>query len=140
MNPLEQMLERPRRADALVAAWVILWVGMGIWTAVTVHGLKQVADTSIQAGDAVGQAGQVLSLLGAVPVVGGQLAAQADQIRTLGDSARKSGEESKSSIDRLTFLLGFSIAIVPSVPLLVFYIPARLAARRPEDGPSPRAP
>ena len=140
MNPLEQMLEKPRLADTLVAAWVIFWVAMGIWTAVTVHGLKQVADTSIRAGDAVGQAGQVLSLLGAVPIVGGELSAQADQIRALGDSARESGEKGKSSVDRLTFLLGFSIAIVPSVPLLVFYIPARLASRRREDGASPRAP
>jgi hypothetical protein len=136
MNPLEQMLERPGRADAIVAIWVVFWVAMGIWTAVTVHGLKQISDTSIKAGDAVAQAGQVLSLAGAVPIVGSQFAAQADQIRALGESARESGEKSKSSIDRLTFLLGFSIAIVPSVPLLVFYIPARLAARRPDEPPS----
>jgi hypothetical protein len=136
MNPLEQMLERPGRADAIVAIWVVFWVAMGIWTAVTVHGLKQISDTSIKAGDAVAQAGQVLSLAGALPIVGSQFAAQADQIRALGQSARESGEKSKSSIDRLTFLLGFSIAIVPSVPLLVFYIPARLAARRPDEPPS----
>jgi hypothetical protein len=46
-------------------------------------------------------------------------------VQAAGADAASSAASTSSSIEALSVLLAFAVALVPSVPVLVFYLPAR---------------
>ncbi len=129
-HPFPSAGRRLLAIDLLLVLWAALWIGLGVEVAREVDGLKELSSTVRTTGGAVESAGRSLQSLGSLPVVGPQLGEPAQQIQEAGRSAVLSGRSSRESIEALSVLLGLAVAVVPSLPLLVFYLPQRLARRR----------
>lgn len=122
---------RTRRAiDVLLAIWVALWVVLGIRVASEVRGLADLSETVIRSGVAVTESAEALESISDVPLVGGQLDEAIERAREAGESARASGRSSERSVQNLSVLLGLAIAIIPSLPIVGFYVPVRLSLVR----------
>jgi len=115
--------------DVALVVWVAGWVVLGVVVGREVQGLESLADTTVKAGHALDSAGQALETVGNLPLVGGNVAAVGEQTREAGRSAVESGRESRDSIHDLSILLAFAIAIVPSLPYVLLYVPLRLSWR-----------
>jgi hypothetical protein len=112
--------------DAALAVWVAAWIGLGVAIGVKVDDLTKLSQTVVVDGRAVETVGRSLGHLGGIPFVGGRISHAAGQITQAGASAVASGQSSASSIHALSYLLAIAVALLPSVPVLAFYLPARL--------------
>lgn len=119
-----------RVIDVVLAVWVAAWIAVGAWTGVEIHGLVGLADTVATAGRGLERSGDALSALGAVPVVGDQAAPLAESVRAAGAEASREGPAARRHIDRVAVLLALAVALVPSIPVLAVYLPARWARGR----------
>jgi hypothetical protein len=116
--------------DALLVVWVLAWIAMGIAVGREASKLADVSDAARDAGVATQRAGDLLGSLTDLPVVGDRLREPADSIRRAGASTVARAERSHREAEALAVLLGVSIAVIPNLPLLVFYLPGRLALQR----------
>jgi hypothetical protein len=121
---------RRKVLDVLLVAWVVIWIVLGITVARAVHRLADITDAERQAGIATQQAGDLLGSLADVPLVGGQIRDGAAQVKQSGRDVVASAERAKERTRRTGTILGVVIAIVPSAPLLLLYLPGRLAFER----------
>jgi hypothetical protein len=119
-----------RWLNAAMAIWAAFWIGIAAYTAYEVAALRSLSHTVIKAGTATESTGHALAALGSVPFVGGRIARLAGQAIAAGASARASGASTATTIDQLAVLLGISIALIPTVPLLALYVPLRVSWRR----------
>jgi hypothetical protein len=116
--------------DAVMAIWVAAWIALGVAIGVNVGHLSALSDTVAQDGRAVETVGRSLHSLGSLPLIGGEISKDAEQVRQAGASTASSGRRSASSIHALSVLLAIAVALLPSVPVFGFYLPARLERRR----------
>ena len=116
--------------DLVLVAWVAGWIFLGVAIGNQVSGLKQLSSTVTQVGVAVKETGNTVSTLGSLPFVGGRVSDTARQIQRAGDSAIASGRQSQNSVHELSWMLALAIAVIPSVPVLGFYLPMRIADMR----------
>jgi hypothetical protein len=121
---------RVTAADLACCAWVVLWAAVAIAVALELRGLAELSETVGRVGRALGETGMAVGTLSEAPLVGSQLGEAAARIEEAGASARANARTSQESVERLTLLLGVAIAVIPSLPLLVLYLPARLARAR----------
>jgi hypothetical protein len=114
-----------------VVAWTVVWVVMGVWTRHEVQTLRKLSGTVVTSGRAVKQTGDALQGLGGIPFVGADVARVGRQVSTAGVSAQSSGRQSRTAVQSLSNLLGISIALIPTVPMLaLFVVTLRLIRRR----------
>jgi hypothetical protein len=120
-----------RRAQALVdlmlLGWAALWVVVGLAVAREVRGLAEVSDTAATVGRATITVGETIRDL---PLVGDSLADPGEQIQAAGREAVTSAGEARDSANTLGTLLGLSIALIPSLPVLLLYLPGRVSGAR----------
>lgn len=116
--------------DALILAWVLAWIGLGVSIGVNVRTLTGISNTVQTDGRAVETIGGSLRQLRSIPFIGGRIARDASQVQRAGASAVRSGASSASSVRALSVLLAIAVALLPSIPVLGFYLPLRLARRR----------
>lgn len=119
------------RLEALLAAWTVAWIVVGIAVSNEVQGLGRLSETVTTVGEAVDSAGAALEAVGGLPVIGDQIDGPAAQVREAGRDVLSSGRRSRESVDELSTLLGFVVALVPTLPLLIGYGSWR--ARRERD-------
>jgi hypothetical protein len=130
---VSHLMPRPaatRAIDAAVALWVLAWIGLGVAIGFEVRDLTGLSHTVIVDGRAVRSLGHTLGALGSVPLVGGTIGHAARQVQQAGASAVAGGQSSASSVRALSVLLAVAVALLPSVPVVVFYLPLRLERRR----------
>lgn len=113
--------------DAIAVIWTLLWLGAGVLVAQEVRGLAELSDTAGRLGEAVVTVGETVESL---PLVGAQVAEPAGQVRDAGADAIASARSARASARRVGVLLGVSIAAIPSLPVLLLYLPARIGAAR----------
>jgi hypothetical protein len=116
-----------------VVVWTVVWILMGIWTQREVRTLRQLSTTVITSGRAVQQTGDALQGLSSIPFVGGDVGRVGRQVSAAGIDARRSGRSSRTAVDNLATLLGVSIALVPTVPMIaLLVVTLRLVRERRE--------
>jgi hypothetical protein len=115
-----------------VALWTAVWIFMGIWMHNEVRTLRQLSNTVIKSGGAVEQTGDALHGLSSIPFVGTDVGRIGLQVRAAGVDARRSGRSSRSAVDNLATLLGVSIALVPTIPMIALLLVTLRLARRPK--------
>jgi hypothetical protein len=113
--------------DVALLAWATLWIVVGFVVADRVRGLAEVSDTVAQVGRATTTVGETIR---ALPLVGGSLEDPANEISAAGRDAVKSAHSARESARSTATLLGLSIALIPSLPVLVLYVPSRIAGIR----------
>jgi hypothetical protein len=125
-------LLHPRRrvfADALVATWVVVWALAG-WTAGrALDRVSEVTHSAEGAGAAVVRTGESIRDVD-VPVVGTVFKDAGDQVIDAGRAAQAQARDSGSSVRKASILLGLAVFLVPTLPLLFSYGPARMHRSR----------
>jgi hypothetical protein len=119
-----------RLLDVVLAIWAAFWIAVAAWTAHEVDALRTLGHTVVKAGAATESTGHALMAVGHLPLVGGRISQLAAQAIAGGASVRASGASTTSTIDALAVLLGIAIGLIPTVPLLVLYVPLRRSWRR----------
>jgi len=115
--------------DALALAWVMLWILLGLVVAEAVRELTGLTDGFALIGESLGDAADAVAAI-ELPLVGGGLDGAAGSLRDAGRDVAASGESSRASIERTAAVLGLAVALVPSLPLVIGYLPPRLGRAR----------
>jgi hypothetical protein len=113
--------------DLALIVWSVAWVWMGITVAQEVRGLGELSGTVNRLGQAIAEVG---GLLGELPLIGDEVAGPAGEITAAGENAVASADEVRSSARTVGTLLGISIALIPTSPVLLLYLPRRIALAR----------
>ena len=113
--------------DGLLLVWTVGWLAIGVIVAYEVRGLADLSDAAGKTGRAVVAVGDAMKEL---PLVGARLDEPANAVRDAGAEAVESSRSARASARRVGVLLGVSIAAIPSLPVLLLYLPARLATAR----------
>jgi hypothetical protein len=113
--------------DVMLLVWTVGWLVIGVVVAYEVRGLADLSDAASKTGRAVVAVGDAVKDL---PIIGDQVAEPADAVRAAGEEAVASSRSARASARRVGVLLGVSIAAIPSLPVLLLYLPARLATAR----------
>ncbi len=119
-----------RLLDALAIVWLVLWLALGVASGWTLWNLSDLGDTVTSSGHAIDSAGRALQQLGGVPVIGDQPAQLGKEAVTTAADISARGQEVKSELRLLAVLLGLAIVVMPTTPVLGFYLPLRLERRR----------
>jgi hypothetical protein len=114
-------------ADVLVVAWIVGWV----WVALIVHDGtmalaapgRQVESSAVGMADGLAEAGDFLDR---VPVVGDGVSAPFDKASSASESLAEAGRSQVRAVERLAFWLGLSVALIPILVVLAFFLPLRL--------------
>src|SRR6266581_3963041 len=119
-----------RVVDAALIVWTAAWLLIGVAVARDVRGLTQLSGTVVAGGQVLRVTGSELGQLASVPFVGDQLGAVSQQLDGVADQAIASGRDSARRVRSLSVLLGFAVALVPTVPLIALYVPLRVGRAR----------
>ena len=117
-------------ADAGALAWIVLWIVLGTMVSSQVRQLTTVGDTLTSSGGALIRTGTALRSEADLPFVGPRVAQFAGQVTAAGRQAQASGRTSRESVERLSVLLGVSVAGIAAVPVLFAYVPFRVIRAR----------
>lgn len=125
-------LRRTVALDLIVAALLLLFVWLGFRVHDSVLELNSLSRGVTQAGSAVQEtlrrAGQAV---GGAPLIGGQLRdALQDAGGQTGGTVAATGREAEARVNSLADLLGFLTWFIPTLLLLLRYLPDRLALVR----------
>jgi len=116
--------------DVALIVWAVAWIWVGVTVALEIRGLARLSDAVGAVGRAVERTGAAIGSLDGLPLVGASTEESARAIREAGNSAVRSARESRDSVDTTSVLLGISLATIPSVPVLLLYLPQRLSLAR----------
>ena len=113
--------------DVLLAVWAALWIAVGIEVAHEVRGLAELSTTVGSTGRAMTS---IADTIRSLPLIGDRVAGPADDVRAAGQDAMSSARTARANARSVGTLLGVSIALIPSLPVLILYIPGRVAGMR----------
>ena len=116
--------------DLVVVAWVALWIAVGLLVAHAVGDLRTLSDTASDTGGAIADSADAIESLADTPLVGGEVDDAADGVRGAGQDISSEAGDTRGAIERLALLLGLSVALIPTVPVLWSYLPPRLSRGR----------
>ncbi len=119
-----------RILDRALVLWIVFWIGAGWFAAAQVSTFTTIGDTLVTTGSSISQTGDALRLLAAVPLVGGQAGSVAGTITKAGAQMQASGRQSRSTVQYLSWVIGFALAVVPSLLMMAVYLPRRVLWRR----------
>ena len=105
----------------LLGFWCALWLLVGVWVGYEVWQLSALAESVADSVRAMSAAGTALESLGGVPVVGETTGQLGQRVSANGGDIVESAGTAQVSIRRLSVLLGLTIALVPSVPVIVVH-------------------
>ena len=123
----------PTTRKGLLAFWCALWLVVGIWIGYEVWQLSALADSVADSGRALNAAGSALQSLGGVPLVGDSTEQLGQRVATNGADIVQSAGLAEESIRRLSVLLGLTIALVPTVPVVVVHRALSTRATTPTE-------
>ena len=112
--------------DLLFVAWLVIWV----WIGLAVHdGTMALAapgrQTDASASALAGQLRDAGGRLDDVPLVGDEVATPFDRAADASDGLAAAGRSSVTAVERLALVLGLSIATIPILVVMAFYLPGR---------------
>jgi hypothetical protein len=119
-----------RTIDVILVLWLLLWCAIGYTLGRTVNELSGLSDGVIGAGEGVSDAAGALGDFADVPLIGGGIDAIADRIDAIGQGTVQKGEASKDAIFNVSLLIGFVVALGPTVPLLAVWLVIRAPLAR----------
>lgn len=125
-----------RAWDGVTGFWVMLWLVIGTWTGYQIWQLTGLSTSTVQAGKALGTAGKALQDLSGIPLIGSRTGELGNEVATTGTGIVAGGQRAESSIRALAVLVGLAVGLSPAGPVLLLYLPRRLARGREIRGVS----
>jgi hypothetical protein len=125
-------LLHPRRrhaVDAAVVAWLVAWALLGYMAGRALDRVSEVTRSAEGAGAAVVRTGESIRDVD-VPVVGTVFKEAGDNVIDAGRAAEAQARDSGNSVRKASIALGLAVWLVPTLPLLVLYAPARVVRGR----------
>jgi hypothetical protein len=116
--------------DVLVVLWTVVWIVLGVAVGTFVERLGAVGDGLEDAGQAIGRAGEAVGQLSDVPLVGEGFSDVAAEIQGVGRDTVARGRSVEDDVDRLALLIGVSLALGPTLPILAVWLPPRVSRER----------
>lgn len=116
--------------DGLVIFWLVLWSVVGAWVGFSLWELSALGGTLVESGRTLDSVGQALQRAGDLPLIGAWPAELGDQVRATAAEIIARGEQSAAYGRQVSVLLAITVAVVPVLPVLVPYLPARVGRRR----------
>jgi hypothetical protein len=116
--------------DVLVVLWTVAWIVLGVAVGSFVERLGAVGDGLEDAGRAIGRAGEAVDQLSDVPLVGEGFSEVAAEIQEVGLDTAARGRSVEHDADRLALLVGMSLALGPTLPILAVWLPPRVSRER----------
>jgi hypothetical protein len=110
-----------RKLDTLLAAWLALWVLVGVVVWHEVRSLRPLADSVEVAGTSLGDTAAALHGLASVPLVGGTIGRIADDASLTAASAKQSARDGRRSIDSFAILIGVLVPALAVLPVALTY-------------------
>jgi hypothetical protein len=102
--------------NAALAAWVALWLVLGLLCFLEVRSLTSLSDTLNSAGQSLQQAGQSLGAMASLPLVGAGLQPAAERVQSLANETINEAADSRTHIGRLSIL---ALVIAGALPILM---------------------
>ena len=116
--------------DLLVVLWTAAWLVLGIAVGTFVERLGAVGEGMEDTGRAIGRAGDAVDQLSDVPLVGGGFGTVAQEIHEIGRETAQNGRSVEQDVDSLALLLGAGLALGPTLPILLLWVPPRVSRER----------
>lgn len=113
-----------------VAAWVVVWLAVGLVTGVQIRRLTALSDSVVESGRALDNAGLALQDVARLPVIGERTKRLGDEVRETAEEIQEAGASSRVTVGWVSVLLAAGLAFIPTVPVLALYAPHVLARRR----------
>lgn len=113
-----------------LALWVVIWLVVGLVTAVQIRRLTEVSDSLVESGVALDTAGAALQSVARLPVIGGDAGRFGDQVRDTAEEIQRAGASSRDTVRLVSLLLGAALVLIPIVPVIGLYAPLRLSLAR----------
>ncbi len=113
--------------DLLFVAWLVMWVWIGLVVHDGTMGLAAPGRQTDESASAMaGQLRDAGGRLDDVPLIGDEVATPFDKAADASDGLAAAGRSSVAAVERLAFVLGLSIALIPILIVMAFYVPGRL--------------
>ena len=113
-------------ADLLVAAWVTVWVLVGLTLKGLLDKLAGPGRTLQDAGnDLAGSVGPIQDQVGRIPVVGDDLRGPFGRVGEVGRTLARAGETQQQVVHDFALLLGVVVAVLPVALVLLWWAPRR---------------
>lgn len=117
---------RQAAGDAAVAAWIVLWVRVGMWMDTLIHRLQAPGRAIEGAGGGLaGNLRAIGSEIRDVPLVGEELQTPFEAAARAGVTLRDAGEGYQEVVHSIALWTGVLFAVIPIALVLMRYLPAR---------------
>jgi hypothetical protein len=120
---------RVRKLDVFIVVWCVFWVVVAVFAAADIRNMDKLPTTVVDVTDGLKKVTDGLSGLAAMPLIGGGIGNLVGEIDHTVTNANGNATSTRDSIDRVAVYAGLSVALIPSVLMLVFYAPFRLPWR-----------
>ena len=119
-----------RAADVALVLWLAVWIVLAVFVHRDLRHLSELSDAAIAAGEALTTTADALEVVAGIPFVGGSIPELEDQVRTAARRTTVAGRQSRDDLESYATAITLAIAVGPTVPPLLFYLPLRLRWRR----------
>ena len=123
-----------RRWDVATLGYVALFVVLGVSAGVQLWSLAELNRGLLEASQALDLTARAIALLGEVPLVGNGADELAGSVRDTSTQVRASAAAAAADVRTLAVILAAAVVLVPVVPVLMLYLPLRLARAREVRG------
>ncbi len=113
-----------------VAAWVVVWLAVGLVTTVQIRRLSALSDSVVESGRALDSAGLALQDVARVPLIGERTKRLGDEVRETAAEIERAGRSSRVTVRWVSVLVGAGLFLIPTVPVLALHLPRAMAQRR----------
>ena len=111
--------------DAVLALWAAAWIVAGVAVAGALDNLVVLPETFGPVGKAIDDSGRAIGSL-EFPVLGDPLRAPGREISEAGQGVAAGGHAGRDEVEQASILVGLVVAVLPTLPLLLLYLPARV--------------
>jgi hypothetical protein len=115
-------------------AYAVVVIGAGLFAGRQIWALAELHRGLLDAADALDLTARAIGLLGQVPLVGSGADQLAGSVAETSAQVRTNATAARANVRSLAVVVGAVIALLPIVPILVVYVPLRVARHREVRG------
>ena len=114
-----------RAADVVLVVWTLVWIVLAVVVAREVWRLRDLTGSAVAASTAAERTADAVGALSDLPLIGRNLEAIEDNLRDAARATRQSAADARADVEELAVVLGATLAVGPTAPLLLVYLPVR---------------